>query len=237
MMDANSWEKWAKKFNEHVFDIANVDARRVLRKAVSELPKSRRSRLIDLGCGNGTFLRQFGSRYDHCVGVDFSEHMLRMASIRCQRLPSTQYIQSDIAKFKIPDGKRGDLIACFNVATHPLLSRRKGIWRTVSQCLEKRGTALIVVPSLESAQWVAACAKKKSIRTVRRIGENGIVRTDGVEQKFFRSEEIRQELQQNGFKVIDVRKIWFPWKEESLDGRLMRGSEFPWDWLAICQLK
>jgi SAM-dependent methyltransferase len=231
---ASHWDKWARDFDDHVCDIASTDPRRVIPSAVRSLRLPARSpRLIDLGCGRGTFLRRFGRGFESCVGVDFSSVMLRLAAAACRRLQDVAFIRSDARQFRLPSPPRATLIACFNVATSPSASDRRRIWNVLSDSTEDGGHALVVVPSLESARAVDHAARERRIRTVRRLLPGGIAAVDGVRQRFFTREELAGELTGHAFNVKSVRKVWYPWREEGLDGRSFPRMEMPWDWLAV----
>jgi SAM-dependent methyltransferase len=235
-MDEQSWNQWAKDFEHHVFDICDLDTQGVFDEVMDDLaPKGRKQGvLVDLGCGRGTFIRKYARRFAQSIGSDFSEQMIVLA-IRLSRHRQASFIHSPAETFRVPKEMLGDVVACFNVGTSPKLAARKKIWQSVNANLKPKGAALIVVPALESAQWTDAVGRERDLDTLREIGRGGIVRTDGVDQKFFKEDEIRDELKACGFKKIEVRKVWFGWWNEGVDGRQVRMLEQPWDWLAIAR--
>jgi SAM-dependent methyltransferase len=191
--------------------------------------------LLDLGCGRGTFLRQHGSDFESCVGVDFSGEMLRLAATQCRRLPNVSFVRSDARRFRLPSPPPATLTACFNGATSPLVSHRRRIWNTVASCTADDGHALLVVPSFESASALQMAAATRRIRVARRLLPGGIASIDGVRQRFFRADELVRELKPHGLSCVALLKVWYPWGEEGLDGRQLRGVEPPWDWLAVAR--
>jgi SAM-dependent methyltransferase len=235
-MDEQSWNQWAKDFENHVFDICDLDTQGVFDEVMGVLAPVRRRQgvLVDLGCGRGTFIRRYAKRFGHCVGSDFSEQMIVLA-IRKNRHRHASFTRSPAETFRVPRELLGDVVACFNVGTSPKAAGRKKIWKSVHANMKPKGAALIVVPALESAEWTDAVGRERGLDTLREIRRGGIVRTDGVDKKFFTEGEIRAELKSCGFKKVEVRKVWFGWWNEGVDGRQVRKLEQPWDWLAVAR--
>ena len=69
-------------------------------QAVLEFLGTRRFQvLIDIGCGTGTFLKQSGEIYDHAIGIDLSNKMLRIAKKR--KTPNTDYVLASSSSLPI----------------------------------------------------------------------------------------------------------------------------------------
>lgn len=237
MEAATKWDTWAQEFDDHVCDIAASDSRNVLGEVMKRVkPRRKGSRLLDLGCGRGTFIRKHAGHFTEAIGVDFSEQMIRLAAHRCRRLRSVRVMTGDARNFRLQPDARADVVACFNVATSCSKRIRNQIWKTVSDCLKDTGVALLVVPALESAARIAELAGEHAGEDTRTVLPNGVVEVDGIRQKFFRADEIRSELDPR-LHVMDVRKVWYPWSDEGLDPRRLRGIELPWDWLVLSQRK
>ena len=62
--------------------------------------------LLEVACGTGLFLEQFGNRFD-VAGVDRSESMLAVAR---ERLPGVPFWRADMRDFRLAD--RFDAVAC-----------------------------------------------------------------------------------------------------------------------------
>lgn len=235
-MQAADWNRWASDFTNEVCDIISVDADEVIRKEVqSILPMVGKRQLIDLGCGRGTFLARFGGRFEKALGVDFSPSMLALTRRRCRALRNLDLLECDVRRYRPWNGQRADLAVCFNVVTFPENRSRNRAWKAVAGALAPTGHALIVVPSFESAEHVQCAARARRARPARRIASEGMVRVDGVNQRFYRLAEAAAELARHGLKIVRNRKVPFRWAEEGLDGRQFRGVERPWDWLLVAR--
>ncbi|MCC7492979.1 MAG: methyltransferase domain-containing protein [Fimbriimonadaceae bacterium] len=70
-------------------------------------------RVIDLGCGNGTFLRPFVTAGCECLGLERSAAGL--AACAARGVPA---VRCDLRHDPLPAAAHGDLALCFEVAEH-----------------------------------------------------------------------------------------------------------------------
>src|SRR6267154_212638 len=102
-MHSEVWDSFARGFDQHVCDIADTDATGVLAAEVRDIRvDGSASRLVDFGCGRGTFLSKFAEGFASALGVDFSAEMLRLAQARCRRLASVRFLQEDLKSLSLP---------------------------------------------------------------------------------------------------------------------------------------
>lgn len=84
-------------------------------------------RYLDLACGTGPHIAGMLAHGYHCIGLDNSADMLKMAQVRC---PSVRFIQSDMAALDLQSAV--DLVSCFLYSIHynyPLESLRQTLAR------------------------------------------------------------------------------------------------------------
>jgi SAM-dependent methyltransferase len=76
---------------------------------------SRESRLCDIGCGNGLFLRVLASECAHVTGVDLNAEMLTeaRAMLARERIGNAELIQSSASELPLPSDSF-DLVYCFS---------------------------------------------------------------------------------------------------------------------------
>lgn len=67
---------------------------------MSLLTVSRGSRVVDLGCGNGTLTRKLADRGYSVVGIDASKEMIALAKAE---YPELRFMQGDARTFRLPE--------------------------------------------------------------------------------------------------------------------------------------
>jgi 2-polyprenyl-3-methyl-5-hydroxy-6-metoxy-1,4-benzoquinol methylase len=230
-MNRDHWNELAESFEDEVMDMVQTDRNGVLQYMVASVPESRRSTLVDLGCGIGTFIRSFGPMFDEVVGVDVSKRMLSRARLRCSDLTNTNWMCADLANAAERLASYADLTVCLNVITSAALRRRKTQWTSLKKITRRDGFVLVGVPSLESATMVIEA--EADIESD--ITDDGLVRRDGVYQKFFSKAEIVEALSNRGFEVQHIKRVYYPWSEEGLDGAPEGVKSYPWDWACLAR--
>ena len=105
--------------------------------------------VLDLGCGNGYFLRKLGARVHKAalLGLDFSLPLLRDAG----SAPGVKFLELDLTKLSTPSiaasseiGRGWDLITMFATLHHiPSTEIRLGILRTARELLSQDGKFIL----------------------------------------------------------------------------------------------
>jgi SAM-dependent methyltransferase len=231
-VNRKQWAVLAKNFEDEVSDITASATDKVLSKAVARATVGRRKpRLVDLGCGIGTFVARFGKRFHEVIAVDFSHDMLRRAQATCRHLPQVKWLCADIPSAVAGIGTLADLTVCLNVITSPSAAKRRAVWRGVAAVTKPGGTAMVVVPALESAEFVANRTGRRLRRRRTRSGDRGLLVRAGCVQKFYLAQEVAAVMKTCGFEPVKVQRVEYPWTDEGVsDGRLRRRGS-PWDWL------
>src|SRR6266566_2753447 len=79
-MSRREWNRSADQFEELVCDIASEETNNQLRRFVSAAkPSPKKSVLVDLGCGTGTFVQKFGKHFRQIFAADFATAVVKKA--------------------------------------------------------------------------------------------------------------------------------------------------------------
>jgi SAM-dependent methyltransferase len=178
--------------------------------------------LVDLGCGVGTFIAQFGPRFADIVGVEYAAGIIARAKARCAEMDNVTWHNSGIARAASRIGRRADLTVCMNVITSSDAATRAALWASLAAVTKKNGYALVVVPSIESDTMVEETANggRKPRRTAARA--KGLVRRTA-------------DLARAGFDVTRMGRAFYPWSIEGMRETKARRAHRPWDWLCLAQ--
>ena len=234
-MQRERWNRLADRFEDMVCDIAATDVRNVLPRLVSMVaPPRRRSVLVDLGCGVGSFLLQFGSRFGEIVGVDYSPRIVARARDRCVSLKHVRWMCRDIRRAGHIIGPRADLTVCLNVITSASAAHRQGQWLSLPAVTRPGGFVLVVVPSIESVSMVATIAGASS-SALGKGKLDGLIRSGTDLQKYYSRTELRAAVAGQGLRILTIRRVSYPWTEEGLSRPRRAGVRDPWDWVCLAQ--
>jgi SAM-dependent methyltransferase len=199
---------------------------------------------IDFGCGTGKAFRYLCPAFKSVIGTDISQELLAVATARGYRNVKT--VKSDLTKRTKLRG--ADLALCCNVIMLQSMEQNLMMFKNICQALKPGGTALIVLPSLESFIFVA----NQLIEWHRRDGTSldridndefkgfagpkldvirGVVKIDGVPTKHYLEPEIARIMNAMGFKSVSIRKLEYDWTTEFAEPPKWMKAPYPWDWL------
>jgi len=233
-VNRREWNQTADEFESTVCDITVDETHDQLTRYVKATRLPSDSVLVDLGCGLGSFILKFGSRFHELIGIDYAAQIIARAKQRCAGNLNVTWIVMDIARAPDLVGARADLTVCLNVITSPSPARRKALWSCVARLTKPRGFALIVVPSIESNGMV-----EKREHAGRRSGRcappgQGLVRREDSWQKHFSRYELISIMAQRGFQIRRIGRAYYPWSTEGLR-RPRSDDRRPWDWICLAQ--
>jgi SAM-dependent methyltransferase len=234
-MNRKQWNRLAKKFETEACDIAREESGDQVKRYVARarIPKTG-GVLVDLGCGVGTFIAQYGPRFGEIVGVEYAAGIIARAQKRCARMDNVTWHNSGIGQAAKRIGRRADLTVCMNVITSSNAATRAALWRSLAAVTKKRGFALIVVPSIESDDMVEEIASgRKPRRTKAR--KKGLVWRSDAWQKHFAQAELDAALARVGFVVCRIGRASYPWSIEGMRETKARRANRPWDWMCLAQ--
>lgn len=149
---------------------------------------------VDLGCGNGWYLRKLAARFPHLrgIGLDgFSENIQQAAQLARQEGFGDRltFIEGDIHQFTVNEPV--DLIA-MNRALHHVWSEKANVFRILQEHLKPGGAAVIWEPNWPGQRAALRDPAKRGM-AVQNLGEH----LQG--NHFLRAEEIA-----DTFRSIDM---------------------------------
>jgi SAM-dependent methyltransferase len=235
-MSRREWNRTADNFKDLVCDIAAEETNDQLRRFVSAArPSPDKSVLVDLGCGIGTFVQKFGDRFAQVFAADFATGVIRQAESAYRGTTPVEWRVADLTECPTLFGTNcADLTVCLNVITSPSAARRKSLWETVRSITRPGGHALIVVPSIESCEMIAARESRGRKRTRAVVKGDGIAERGNVWQKHFGRGELVEILAGLGFEVARLGPVNYPWSTEGLR-KPRTAAQPPWGWICLAK--
>jgi 2-polyprenyl-3-methyl-5-hydroxy-6-metoxy-1,4-benzoquinol methylase len=230
-MNRKEWNKLATTFEKNVCDISREETADQIRRyvAAAKIPK-RDGVLVDLGCGIGTFILQYGHRFAEITGVEYAAKIIARAKRRCAGISGISWHTAGVGAAGKRIGARADLTVCMNVITVPNAAKRKAMWDSIAAVTRKGGHALVVVASIESEHFIEDFLKEGT-----QVRADGLVDHDGALQKHFAQDELRGDFARAGFVVKKIGKAPYTWAKEGLRETAKRRANRPWDWVALAE--
>jgi hypothetical protein len=155
----------------------------------------------------------------------------------------------DLAKpGKLPPA---DFAFCCNVAILPDMEKNKGILLNIRRALNSSGSALVVVPSVESTLF----AGKRIVESYAREGVafnkipkselayyditkkellQGFFKISGVPTKHYSEPELHALFEEAGLAVNKIDKVEYNWTTEFTSPPRWLRDPYPWDWIIDC---
>lgn len=148
---------------------------------------------VDLGCGNGWYLRRLVSQFPHIrgIGLDGFEQIIRQAAELAEKAGCADRLDfrsGDLHRFNIDEPV--DLIA-MNRALHHVWSEKENVFRILSEHLRPGGVAVIWEPN-----WPADTAELRKPPLRPMAFQNLAEHIQG--NHFLRPEEISEEFRKAG---------------------------------------
>jgi ubiquinone/menaquinone biosynthesis C-methylase UbiE len=113
-----------------------------LDKIVDFLPKDKKFKILDAGCGEGHLLEKIkNKRYDELFGADIHIVALKKARLRC---PSAKISKQDLTNLKYKDNFF-DIIICSGVIEH--IPKYKEAIEEMKRVLRPGGSLIISIPN------------------------------------------------------------------------------------------
>jgi ubiquinone/menaquinone biosynthesis C-methylase UbiE len=114
------------------------------RKALSLVGVHPERRLLDYGCGDGTFLAMASGRFGSCVGVDISEEQIRDCSDRFQQIQTVRFCRTrDLGS---EDSNAYDVVTSMETLEHCTESIVEEVLADLVRLAKPRGQVIISVP-------------------------------------------------------------------------------------------
>ena len=228
-MSQQGWNRLAAEFESSVCDITATSGAAIA-KLVALAKPSRRQTLVDAGCGIGTFVERFGERFGKIIAFDFASAMVKRARRRGGEFEHAEWHALPLEDAGEKFGAVANFAVCLNVITSPKARLRERQWNSLATLVKPGGHLLVVVPSLESARYVAELDDEAFHGSVGK--ENELIRRNDTEQKHCSRQELRQIVTQESFEVVALRKISYPWEDDGVD---LTERKSPWDWACLAR--
>ncbi len=248
-MDNNYWNSFSRKYTDNVLQIVERDLKEVFKKELNALANPR-LKVADLGCGPGSLLKHLAPRFKKVYAVDFAEDLLKLAQTT-NPFSNIEYLCHDFhTKKGFPF--KADISFCVNALINPAYKKRLAMLRSVRRATKPSGKSIFIVPAYESIIYVYqamirvdmryGASRTKGVKVMDRLFQkdvfsavDAIVNIGGTPTKCFTREELAVFLSENGYKVIDIKKIEYSWEEEADNPPKWLGNPYPWDWMIVAQ--
>ncbi len=248
MNQKKHWDQIGKQYDDEIFDVYKNDQKGVLppyfKKHGGPLKTA-----IDFGCGTGKAFQYLAPEFKSILGVDISTACLNEAKQHSFKNVRLRQVDLTLAHQKLP---KVDFAFCCNVIMLPEIDKNIRIIRTIYNALKPGGTAIIILPSLESVlystirlvQWYKTEGVEQrdipSSEFAYYRGNkldllNGIVKIDKIPTKHYLAPELNMLFDQAGFTITALQKIEYAWSTEFDAPPNWLQAPFPWDWLIECR--
>lgn len=248
MNERDHWNKIAPDYNDEIFNVFASDRKGILSKYLKRHARKSGS-AIDFGCGNGKAFPLLVPAFRHVLGLDISTGLLKQAKAR--GYSNVTLRQADLTRKQLKLNA-ADFVFCCNVIMFPDLAKNRIAFKNVAQSLKPGGTALLVLPSLDSAlfsSWRLIDIYEREGVSAEEIPTHefhyfkgskrsiiqGIVHIDGVPTKHYSASELEVILPESGLTITALEKIEYEWNSELADPPGWLKAPYPWDWLVECR--
>jgi 2-polyprenyl-3-methyl-5-hydroxy-6-metoxy-1,4-benzoquinol methylase len=134
-----------------------------------KLVSNRGGRLLDYGCGDGTFVAMVHDRFAEATGVDVDAGQIDECVRRLGSLPNARFGLTTELADGANDG-RWDVITCMEVLEHCLEEERRRILDQLRRLVANSGIVLISVP-IEVGPSLIGKHAVRAIAGLRRLGD------------------------------------------------------------------
>ncbi len=248
MNEKSHWDRIGDNYNSEIFDVFKSDVKKKLTFYFSRHASKRKS-VIDFGCGNGKSFSFLSPLFDTVLAIDISQELLNQAKQRPAQNISFRRMDLSRRNIKLPPA---DFLFCCNVVMLPALAKNVIMLKNISRALKKKASAVVVVPSLESAffsSWRLIDWYKREGVEPKEISADelqyfkgkktdiiqGIIYIDKVPTKHYSASELEVLFTQAGLKITTLDKVEYDWNSEFQSPPKWMKAPYPWDWLLECK--
>ncbi len=250
-MQREDWDKISSDYYTEILSPIKNSKEKILMNDLKSIENSKSETIIDLGCGTGEIEKFLSENFKEVIAIDFSKEMIKNAQEKNKNLGNVKFQVADMLKLKNSFGKFDVALAINSIIT-PNIKNINKIFRNINKILKKGGKFFCVVPAMEIYAYQSLIiaemeskknfSYKKMLRKVKKaIPEEehdfllGITDFEGRQKNYYRF-EILWRLKKAGFKNIQIKKIFYSWKEfEKAGQRYFPKEDLPWDWYAVCE--
>src|SRR3954468_8058447 len=128
-------------------------------------------RLLDYGCGDGTFLAMVHAEFSQALGLDVDPRQLDQCRARLGHLPGVSFgLTSPPPGAEPVDAASWDVVTCMEVLEHCLEPERRRVIGELARLVKPRGTAIVSVP-IEIGPSLAGKQLARAVAGLRRLGD------------------------------------------------------------------
>lgn len=240
------WNKIGSGYDDSIFDVFSSDRNKRLVKTIKSFGGKAKT-AIDFGCGTGKAFEFLCPAFKTVTGLDISKELLAVAATR--GFDNISLHKADLTRsLKL---NQADFALCCNVVMLQEMKHNLSMLANIYRSLKPGGTALIVLPSLESFLFVANQLiewHRREGTSLDRIDQteftgfsglkreviNGLVKIDGVPTKHYLKEEITRIMIDIGFKST-IEQLQYDWTTEFAEPPKWMKAPYPWDWMVIAE--
>jgi len=177
---------------------------RLFQKLFEDLSLGTSARVLELGCGAGTYVRYLAGRGHQVVGVDYAMPSLQRA-VESDPVRAGQYVVAD--GYALPFGRDSfDLVVCIGVLQ--TLGRAESLLEEITRVLRPRGVTVIETLN-------ALC----SSALMKRLHE--IVGNRPPRLRFYSPSQVRRSLGRRELQVLRRVAVYLPPRRLPSLGRLL----------------
>lgn len=162
-------------------------------------------RVLDVGCGSGTWTEIFANRYKAVIGIDRSHLMVKAARERVARLPNVEIFEGDGRK-SLPEGPF-DMIFLGGLCMYLKNADVLTLLQSLKHRLSKEGSIILRESTVQQGVSLARGeyqAVYRSVSLYHQLFENaGPFRVEVRRNYGYNSMETAEEL-------VDLRRKWLP---------------------------
>ena len=248
MNEKAHWDNIATRYNEEIFDVFKSDRTRRLSRYFQKHSK-KDHRAIDFGCGTGKAFEYLSPGFRTVHAMDISSQCLIAAGKR--PFSNITFKRQDLSRPNL-HVTPADFVFCCNVIMLPEIKKNQAMINNIRRCLKKNGSALVVIPSLESimfSSWrlidlyARENVKPNEIpsselgyfKGSKREILQGIIYIDGVATKHYSHPEIQVMFERARLDVTAIEKLEYDWDSEFSHPPKWMKAPYPWDWMVECK--
>lgn len=247
MQEEKHWNKIANKYEDEVLNAFESDKEKKLASYFKKHANKKHS-AIDFGCGIGNGFHYLSPSFKKILAIDISQNCIDIAKEKS--FANIEFKRMDLTERNLRLSPV-DFVLCSNVAIFAEVEKNYDILRNVSKALKKKGSALFVVPSLESTMfyaWRMIDWYRKEGVSPNKIPESefnyyrkdvrdilqGIVEIDGRPTKHYSHAELQVIFSEAKLEVTAIERLEYDWKTEFSNPPKWMKDPYPWDWLIEC---
>ena len=248
MNEEAHWNGIATRYEEEIFDVFSSDKHKKLPAYFNKYANPFHT-AIDFGCGVGKALRYLSPLFQKVIGTDISAECIAIA--KTKPFSNVAFKRADLTRkgLRFPPADFG---FCCNVVMLPEIEKNLEMLRNIRNSLVPGGTAVLVLPSLESIllatarmlEWYrkeGTPANKvpdsefSYYKSSKRDIVQGLITIQGVPTKHYLESEIKVLFANAKLSIIAIDRIEYEWGTEFSDPPSWMKDPYPWDWLVECR--